>query len=738
MRTSTRSSLFLLLLSSVVARIDREALVRRHTVRVTALDASSPLSVGNGEFAFTADTTGLQTLNETFTEPPLQTMTHWGWHTIPAKLAGVEPSSFSEQSFVINGHTSHYPTGVNQSQPLVDYLRSNPHRLNLGRIFLRRGAASAAAGDIAVGDITHINQTLDLWTGTLFSSFVLDGARVDVTTAAHPTLDTVAVRVCSPLLATHALAIGVAFPYGSSEFKGGSDWSRPSRHTSEIITTSGGAVPVLRHSLDATAYFMHARLNASGGAAVGLTADGVPHAFIVAPRASTSPVCLDANFLVSPRLQSTPPPTAAETFQACASHWPAVWQSGAALDLSGSTAAGAHELERRLVLSQYIMLSQEAGTNPPQETGLMLNSWYGKFHLEMRWHHQAHFFLWNRAAHAQRCDGYFERVHDLAAKHTREQQGYNGVRWPKMAGPPEAMVFEGGYTLYEGPSGAGPFLVWNQPHLLTFAEMAYRVDPSAATLARYNQSVHETADFMASFILAAPIGPSGCRSLGPPVWTAEIENNGDVPVEQTSDPTFELAYWRHGFSLAARWRARQGLPPQPVWVKASSTMCRPTPRFYPAADADVYYPYARSTVFAPGTYATQLFAAVLAPPTLSNVTVLQATMRQAIEELGVTNLPWCSDFAQYAMAAGRLGMRQLAAELLVQPNTSAGSAAYLSSGQCRMGSFLPVYTPGNGALLSAAAMLLGGGWDGDDGRPLPGMPRDGSWRVQAEGFVKAL
>ena len=90
------------------------------------------------------------------------------------------------------------------------------------------------------------------------------------------------------------------------------------------------------------------------------------------------------------------------------------------------------------------------------------------------------------------------------------------------------------------------------------------------------------------------------------------------------------------------------------------------------------------------------------------------------------------------MAAGRLGMRQLAAELLVQPNTSAGSAAYLSSGQCRMGSFLPVYTPGNGALLSAAAMLLGGGWDGDDGRPLPGMPRDGSWRVQAEGFVKAL
>ena len=34
-------------------------------------------------------------------------------------------------------------------------------------------------------------------------------------------------------------------------------------------------------------------------------------------------------------------------------------------------------------------MTQEAGEYPPQETGLMLNSWYGKFHTEMRWMHQA-------------------------------------------------------------------------------------------------------------------------------------------------------------------------------------------------------------------------------------------------------------------------------------------------------------------------------------------------------------
>ena len=61
----------------VTVAIDRQALVSRHSVRATAIDASSPLTVGNGEFAFTADVTGLQTLNTTYTNPPLQTMSHW-------------------------------------------------------------------------------------------------------------------------------------------------------------------------------------------------------------------------------------------------------------------------------------------------------------------------------------------------------------------------------------------------------------------------------------------------------------------------------------------------------------------------------------------------------------------------------------------------------------------------------------------------------------------------------------
>lgn len=44
--------------------IDREALVERNSPVVTAFDSLASLSVGNGEFAYTVDITGLQTFPE--------------------------------------------------------------------------------------------------------------------------------------------------------------------------------------------------------------------------------------------------------------------------------------------------------------------------------------------------------------------------------------------------------------------------------------------------------------------------------------------------------------------------------------------------------------------------------------------------------------------------------------------------------------------------------------------------
>jgi hypothetical protein len=47
-------------------RVDRQALVTRHNIVLHQFDANNPLTVGNGEFAFTVDATGLQTFPEAF------------------------------------------------------------------------------------------------------------------------------------------------------------------------------------------------------------------------------------------------------------------------------------------------------------------------------------------------------------------------------------------------------------------------------------------------------------------------------------------------------------------------------------------------------------------------------------------------------------------------------------------------------------------------------------------------
>ena len=88
--------------TSAVKTIDRAAVVARHAVRFvnprpivggqefctpnSSSSAFSQLTVGNGDFAFTADLTGLQSLNRSYGSNsdfgfPALTQASWGWHT---------------------------------------------------------------------------------------------------------------------------------------------------------------------------------------------------------------------------------------------------------------------------------------------------------------------------------------------------------------------------------------------------------------------------------------------------------------------------------------------------------------------------------------------------------------------------------------------------------------------------------------------------------------------------------
>src|ERR1017187_9099156 len=80
-------------------RLDRLAIVSRHDPVLHRPDPRSPLSVGNGEFAFTADITGLQSFAELYEDAvPLCTQSQWGWHSFPA-LSGLGASDLRLETF---------------------------------------------------------------------------------------------------------------------------------------------------------------------------------------------------------------------------------------------------------------------------------------------------------------------------------------------------------------------------------------------------------------------------------------------------------------------------------------------------------------------------------------------------------------------------------------------------------------------------------------------------------------
>src|SRR5712692_2056739 len=106
--------------------IDRLALVSRHNPVLRRLDPVSPLSVGNGEFAFTADITGLQTFPQEYEQRmPLCTMSQWGWHT-SSLPHGLDPKAFRLTPYDTHGRIVGYPTSAQGQEELYNWLRENP------------------------------------------------------------------------------------------------------------------------------------------------------------------------------------------------------------------------------------------------------------------------------------------------------------------------------------------------------------------------------------------------------------------------------------------------------------------------------------------------------------------------------------------------------------------------------------------------------------------------------------
>ncbi len=677
--------------------IDRQGLVTRHNVVITALNDKSPLQVGNGEFAFGVDVTGLQTF------VPFNTMSHWGWHSMPLP-PGQRPEDFRGQLWDTHGRMVRYRIANPQQPALSHWLASNPHRLNLGRIglVLLRSDSRAAAPT----DIRNPRQELDLWSGIITSRFQLDDEPVSVQTCCHPLLDAVAVRIESPLVARGRLRVALDFPYGDDRSFAVhvGDWNHPERHQT-TMTLRGSTRADFERKLDADSY--HVALAWETGAALQGPNRERPHHYELSGK-GTQRLAFLAAFSPSPLPKELPAVEA--TFQASSKHWPAFWNSGGAIDLSASKDGRWRELERRIVLSEYLLAVNEAGSLPPQESGLVNNGWYGRFHFEMYWWHAAHYALWDRWPLLNRSLGVYRRFLALARQRANEQ-GYRGARWPKCTGPDGR----------EWPHPIHALLIWQQPHPIFFAELDYRAHPTRATLEKWRDVVFDTADFLASY--AWRDEKTGHYDLGPPLYVVSENTNP----ETTRNPAFELAYWRFGLRTAQAWRERLGLSRSAEWDKVLGNLS-PLPvedGFY-VLDEGVRSMWSKWNFEHPALIG--IFG--MLPGDGVDRPSVERTFNRIVQCWNF-HRTWGWDFSMLAMCGARLGQPGKALDLLLHP---AGGFQFDERGLASGGPF--PYFPSNGGLLYVVAMMAAG-WDGAPHRNAPGFPHDGTWTVRWEGLKPA-
>ena len=747
--------------------IDRHALVSRHDIDWPSLDGEIPL--GNGNFAFNADGTGLETVGG-------NTMCHWCWHSFPLP-AGVTPNDIKPWATPNHGRLK-LPLTTREPEPIYDWVRLNPQPLNLGRI----GFINAAGERLSATDIKVDSRHLELWTGLLTSHFTYLGQPVAVQTCVDPKSDTVAVAVESPLLRDGQLQVKLDFPAPAQAVGAWvGDYSQAAGHQTTVVRQTQHEFQ-LQRTIDDVQYEVglsgrgfavsrpvaihpqieNARYGADAGGWTNCTAvvaealrehesvtanndlfgdpavnhpkqleiqyrlDGKklikqlaenetwsigtsPHQFILAPAAGTETMDFTCHFGTNTAEQSEGSFGAIKA--ACAAAWPAFWNSGGAIDLSGSRDPRWKELERRIVLSQYELAAQSAGDNPPAEVGLTgTDPWCGKWHFEMIWWHLAHYALWDRWPMAEKALSIYRRVSPEAAAIARNFD-YQGLMWPKSTGP---NGYNDGYPIEMS-------LLWREPHPIFFAELDYRLHPTGATLAKWKDIVLGTASFMADYPTLDPA--TGQYNLDPVFPASEGESS---PLR--TNTVFEIAYWHVGLEMAQQWRRRLGLPREAHWDEVTRHLA-------PLPEKDGLYIFSN---FRADTFITRTFdhvdnigiAGMLPPfPGLD-----PATAKRTVEEVGRSwnwDGTWGWDFPWMAMAAARVGDPKLAIEALAN---SSGKNHYDERGICTGGP--GPYLPGNGGLLYAVAMMAAG-WDGSPHRDAPGFPDDGSWTVRWEGLKPA-
>jgi len=652
--------------------INRKSVLERHNPNYKSLNLNAPLSIGNGNFCFTADFTGLQTFFDEYSAAkdafPLCTMAQWGWHSYP--LSENEKSQLRLTPFDTYGRIVNYATDDTGQEELFKKIRVNAHKFHLGKV-----GFELSDKELFIKECKPVKQILSLWEGILISEFLIGSELIKTETFVHPGEDTLYIRISSQLLKEGKLRINMEFPCGSHK-KNAADFSAADKHTTRFLKTAISSVSAER-KLNDTIYYV--TVNGSG---FDTDTDEQKHKISIIPY--TDMIELNIRFKAdnnSGELIAVQPDSFSGAKTKCKSFWENYWKKTGFMDFSGSKSERANELERRIVLSHYLIAIQSRGKIPPAETGLTCNSWYGKFHLEMHFWHHAQFALWGKTDELKKSLEYYKEILP-AAKKIASSQGYNGARWPKMCDP------SGENT----PSSVAVLLIWQQPHPIMFAFLLYRIEKNAEFLQEYREIVFETAEFMKSFIH----WDKDRYVLGPPY----------IPAQERHDPRivlnagYELEYFRWGFKKADEILSLFGEEKRYAEIAEKLAL--------PAVKDGLYLAHENC----PDTFSKLPFytdhPSMLAMYGVLDSEVIDPHIMNATLDkvLSVwkkeTFYGW--DFPMMAMTACRLGRYKDAIDILLMDSPK---NTWLENGHNKMvgDDALPLYLPGNGGFLLAITMI---------------------------------
>ncbi|KAG6873112.1 hypothetical protein C0995_002775 [Termitomyces sp. Mi166 len=694
--------------------IDRRSLVRyfNPTRNGSALDATTPMQVGNGNFAFGADVTGLQTLL------PFAIMSSWSWKndTLPAGMTIQDVEDYKGVSWYNHGRLVQYDFG---GGGVEQWLISNTNRVNLGRIGLVFWSTEGEKLNVTGNDFTDIKQELDLWTGKLTSRFSFQGEAVIIETAVADDTGRIGIVIRSSLLENNRLGVFLDFPWndGTAKFSAPfvGDWNATSSHTT-VLEVSGDSTANILHTMVAATF-----KSTVMGDKFGISRDSPDtHRFTVLPSKGSMTFSIAVEYGFPDDKPEVSPPQ--NVFDSSARAWEGYWTRTGFVDVfTGSTDARAEELQRRIILSRYLMRVNEAGDTPPQEVSIL------SLNQSHRWLTGQQSGLVNNGwkcisgtAHTgpSGTTGISSAVRPpyIPDSSTAPSPGWPaGARWPKMTDP----------SGRSSPGEINNLLIWQQPHPLIFALYEYREFPVRETLEKWKDVVVETANWMSAF--AWYNVTTGVYDIGPPMYVASEDTSPNI----TQNPALELAYWRLGLDIASKWMVNLGVEVPDDWTKVAGNLAKlpidnGTYAVYEGIGSNFWTDKAYTN-----DHPTLVGLHGWLPPTPGlDVTIAKATAEKVWVYWNVSNF-WGWDFPMLAMSAARNGDQEKALEWLLHP-----LFAFDDVGMPIGGARVPTpYFPGSGALLLAIAMMAEG-WDGSHGRA-PGFPSNG-WDVRAEGLNKAL